>query len=60
MPKDLLSQRTWCLEWIKRPPPMASPHASYDEGGNTKDAAESAAGLLGLANNFIGVTDEDA
>ena len=37
MPKDLKERRIQCLEWMGRPSPTASPHASDDEGGDEDD-----------------------
>ena len=61
MPKDLAERRSRCLEWMGRPSPTSSPHASDDEGDNStpdKSAAEVAATLLGLASgSAAGIED---
>lgn len=61
MPKDLEPRRARCLEWMGRPSPTASPHASDDEGGDDDDDDDGMLiydGLTGLTNNAP-LLDED-
>ena len=59
MPKELSERQARCLEWMKRPSPPSSPHASDDEGGipQAEDNAAVVAGLLGLASNTLANQD---
>mmetsp|Transcript_12320 Transcript_12320/g.36213 ORF Transcript_12320/g.36213 Transcript_12320/m.36213 type:complete len:90 (+) Transcript_12320:544-813(+) len=66
MPKDLAERRQRCLEWMHRPSPVASPHASDEEGDGLDEPVDVAAVLVDLAggagadgNPFGGDEDEE-
>ncbi len=57
MPKGLPERRARCLEWMNRPSPTASPHASDDESEGEEvadeDVSDGVAGFLRLALNVL-------
>ena len=64
MPTDLADRRARCLEWMGRQSPTASPHATDDEGDESRDDEDNAAAiasLLGLASSDVaeGATIEE-